>query len=653
MDKKREKSKKKRVKSLQPTVFARIFSHWATITALSCVLVLAIVFGTGWGYAKTYEDKIYPGVTIGNLEVGSLTAAEAKNLLQQNAEQFLKDGFEINYEETSLDLAMTAPDRVDPEIMRDLVIFDYDLMAQNALEVGRDTSFLASVHDITKAKTFGVDLPTEYQIDEDAVNRILKEKFSHYDSPAQDAQVMISFADGTSDPIFTAQEESSGTALNYEETIAEIERQLFFLEKSPIAMVMSHQEPKIIKAEAEAMIPQIKEVLGLAPINIAYSSEFQNLSWKIGPADFATWIRLKKDQDIEVAFNEEAIKTSLEEAAASIEVEPQNAVLEMEGDRVIEFSGHRDGVRIDWESTLKEFEEKIISAEESGAEIKVIIAEPEVKIGDLNDLGISELIGVGRSNFAGSPPNRRHNIRVGADMLDGLLVAPGEEFTTITKLGPVTAATGYLPELVIKENKTIPEYGGGLCQIGTTMFRVALSAGLPITERSPHAYRVVYYEPAGKDAAVYEMHPDVRFINDTGNHIMIQTHIQGDDLIFEFWGTDDGREVYESDSRIYNIVGAPATVEIPTTELPVGQRKCSEGAHAGADAEFDYKVTYPNGEVKEETFFSHYKAWGAVCHVGVEELPAEEGEGGEAPAEAPQSEGETPSVEEQEAVIPE
>jgi len=161
------------------------------------------------------------------------------------------------------------------------------------------------------------------------------------------------------------------------------------------------------------------------------------------------------------------------------------------------------------------------------------------------------------------------------------------------------------------------------------MFRVALSAGLPITERSPHSYRVVYYEPAGKDAAVYEMHPDVRFVNDTGNYILIQTHIQGDNLIFEFWGKDDGREVYQSDSRIFNITSPPALKEIPTLDLEPGERKFTESAHPGADAEFDYKVTYPDGEIMEETFTSHYRAWGAVCLIGVEELPAEEGEEGE------------------------
>jgi len=653
MSKKRAKSKKQRVKSLQPTVFARIFSHWATITALSCVLVLVIVLGTGWAYAKTYHDKIYPGVMIGTVEIGSLTAEEAEAKLRESAEGFLDDGFNIKYEETSLNLVTVAEDKLDPQIVHELVIFDYDTMIQNALNVGRHDSIFASVHDITKAKTFGVDLPTEYQIQEDSVDQIIREKFSQYDSPAQDAQVMISFADGTGEPIFTPQEESSGTALNYEETLAEIERQLFFLDKAPIELIMSHQEPRIVKAQAEEMIPAIKEVLEKAPVTLTYSTNFQNLSWEIARADFATWIELKNEDELKVAFNEEAVKTTMEAIIDTVEVEPENAIFEMENDRVTKFSGHRDGVRIDWEEALKEFEEKIIAGEDKSAEILVIIAEPEVKIGDLNDFGIQELIGVGRSDFSGSPPNRRHNIRVGANMLDGLLIAPDEEFTTITNLGPVTAATGYLPELVIKENKTIPEYGGGLCQIGTTMFRVALSAGLPITERKPHAYRVVYYEPAGKDASVYEMHPDVRFINDTGNHIMIQTFINGDDLMFEFWGTDDGREVYESDSRIYNIVGAPATVEIPTTELEVGQRKCSEGAHAGADAEFDYRVTYPNGEVKEETFFSHYKAWGAVCHVGVEELPAEEGEEGEGGEAVSEGEGETPAPAEQGPAIPE
>jgi vancomycin resistance protein YoaR len=654
MNKKRKKSSRggsafggkavKRAKSLQRERFARIFSHWAFIGILCSILVVLITLGTGWAYAKTYESRIYPGVSIGSVEVGGMTTEEARAALTKITNEFLTKGFLIRYEGRNFELKTGSINQDSHGLNRELIIFDFDEMLDQALSVGRNKSMLANIRDVTQAKTLGLTLPTEFSIDEKSILAIMQQYYQEYDSPARDARIIFDFADNSDVPHFQYEEERSGETLNYDTVLAEIERQTLFLASSDIELIMTHEEPKITLEEARSMTDEMEAVFNLAPIILTYSADFENWSWNISKQDFSTWLTLAKDDDknVYITFLEEAVKTSLENITNTLEVEPRDAKFKMENDRVIEFLGHRDGIRVDWEATLAEFEKKIIKNNENTAEVGVLIAEPDVKIGDLNDLGIEELIGVGRSDFSGSPTNRRHNIRIGADALNGLLIAPDEEFTTIGHLTPVTAANGYLPELVIKENKTIPEYGGGLCQIGTTMFRVAISAGLPITERSPHSYRVVYYEPAGKDAAVYEMHPDVRFINDTGNYIMIQTHIQGDNLIFEFWGTDDGREVYQSDSRIYNITSPPELKEVETLDLEPGERKCTEGAHPGADAEFDYKVTYPDGRVEEETFFSHYRAWGAVCLIGVEELSespeGEESEGGEEGTEEPASE---------------
>jgi len=96
---------------------------------------------------------------------------------------------------------------------------------------------------------------------------------------------------------------------------------------------------------------------------------------------------------------------------------------------------------------------------------------------------------------------------------------------------------------VIKSGKLVYEYGGGVCQISTTLFRAAVNAGLKITERYPHAFPVRYYNPQGFDATVYPPHPDLRFINDTPGHILIQENIKGNQLTFELFGTLDGREI--------------------------------------------------------------------------------------------------------------
>jgi hypothetical protein len=67
---------------------------------------------------------------------------------------------------------------------------------------------------------------------------------------------------------------------------------------------------------------------------------------------------------------------------------------------------------------------------------------------------------------------------------------------------------------------------------------------------------------------------------------------------------------------IYNIVQPGPTKIIETKDLAEGEKKCTEKAHAGADAYFDYSVTYSDGETKKTRFSSHYVPWQAVCLVG-------------------------------------
>jgi len=109
---------------------------------------------------------------------------------------------------------------------------------------------------------------------------------------------------------------------------------------------------------------------------------------------------------------------------------------------------------------------------------------------------------------------------------------------------------------------------------------------------------------------------DLKFINDTPAYLLLQTKIEGENLIFELWGTSDGRKVEITKPKIYNFVSPGPTKLLETEDLPPGEKKCTERAHTGADAEFSRTITFANGEVKTETWKSHYVPWAAVCLIG-------------------------------------
>lgn len=175
--------------------------------------------------------------------------------------------------------------------------------------------------------------------------------------------------------------------------------------------------------------------------------------------------------------------------------------------------------------------------------LPVDYSAPRITADLLTKLGHAEQIGEGHTDFHGSPKNRIFNINRALDQFRGVFIAPGEEFSFVEHLGPVDGEHGYLPELVIKDNKTEPEFGGGICQVSSTVFRAAIYSGMKVTARRNHAYPVRYYTPYGLDATVYIPKPDLRFINNTPGYVLMDPVVSGTTLTFRFYGTRDGRTV--------------------------------------------------------------------------------------------------------------
>lgn len=244
-------------------------------------------------------------------------------------------------------------------------------------------------------------------------------------------------------------------------------------------------------------------------------------------------------------INIDLIRSYVEDLARKVDRDPSDAKFKVENGKVITFMESQNGITLDVEKSV----ETIFSALESNKELSnqtitlpFESKKPNLDYADVNNLGVSSLLGEGTSNFVGSPKNRIYNIKVATERFNGVLIKPDEEFSFVKILGEVDAEHGYLPELVIKQGVTEPEFGGGICQVSTTTFRAAIYSGLEITARKNHAYPVSYYNPQGMDSTVYVPRPDLRFKNNTPGYILIQTKIEGTKLTFSFYGTDDGRK---------------------------------------------------------------------------------------------------------------
>lgn len=250
--------------------------------------------------------------------------------------------------------------------------------------------------------------------------------------------------------------------------------------------------------------------------------------------------------------------------------------------------------------------------------LDVTETQPAITVNDpaLVEQGIREVVTVGESNFAGSPQNRRQNIAVGLRRFNGALIAKDEEFSFNKLLGPVNGAAGYLKELVIKGNRTEPDYGGGLCQVSSTAYRGVWEAGFPILQRRNHSYNVSYYGPPGTDATVYPPNPDMKFKNDGPSALLIQTHRENDRAYFIYYGTHDTRKAMVWGPIILGTTPAPPDKTVYTTDLPPGQKRKVGDRHPGLTALWFRSVHRPDGTELVERTLSVYEARPLFYEIG-------------------------------------
>lgn len=602
------------------------YKKWLVLGLAIFLLCVLIITFFSFGLDYLYASRFYPGTAVGQVRLGGLTMEQSQKIFRAKSDEFNHTGQIFFYQDKKIILSATQVSLADPDLSQEIIGFNFEDTLEQAYLRGRQGSFLQRL--VAKISLlFSHPKSWSLRWQEVMITKILQENFSSFEKPGHNPLLVWS-ADGS----VTLEQEKVGLQFDYELALSQFHQNLMTLEFPAIELKLKLKEPDFHINEAWPELSAATDLIERAPIKIiaTTTNEFNRpANWSLSlMADdlkkilILNWSNIKAQVILD--FDQQALEKFLEPWRSQIEQPIKEAKFSLTGDKVTEFQAAQSGVAIDFPATLDSFRQSFIYDKKNTAVLITKKTIPQISTENVNDLGIKELIGVGESNYRGSPVNRRHNIKVGAESLNGLIIKPGEEFSLNQALGDITAAKGYLPELVIKGDKTVPEYGGGLCQIATTAFRLVINTGLPITERKPHAYRVSYYEPAGTDATIYAPHPDLKFINDTFYHLLLQTKNdpENNTVRFEFWSTTDGRQVATTTPKIFNIVRPAGTKYIETTDLAPEKIKCTEIAHNGADTEFTRTITYADGQIKEEIWSSHYRPWQAVCLVGIDPAKA-------------------------------
>ena len=492
------------------------------------------------------DGRTFPGTKAAGVDIGYMPLDKAWEELSKESEQYLNQPLIFSFEGDTFEVPnskLGISINVD-ETLHNIPSFQFE--RENPIH------FVASLIVNTEIKP-------AYTYDKDNVIRVLEREMNIAHRKPSNARFI--YTDGT----IQIEPEKSGFEINHDYLLANLENNISQLSTATIDVKIEPKNPTITVADLEQERDRLMALLN-TPIHIEGDGEWIDLTLVHhldavtfnDPATFASIMQSAHAQDTEVPveldarvliqLDKEALKQHLQDNLISnIEqpVSPAKIFTNDAGEVIIEGRGE-DGLTVPYDKLIQAITEAANNGETT-VNVPIEVAKAPLDISeDLQELGIKDLLTTGHSAYYGSSGNRMFNIEFGSAKYNGLLIAPGEEFSFNDHLGEVDAASGFVPEKVIKGDELIYEYGGGICQVSTTMYRAALQAGLPITERKPHSWKISYYAQSmgdGLDATIYPGVTDLKFRNDTPGHILIQAYTVDAEAYFKIYGTDDGRQV--------------------------------------------------------------------------------------------------------------
>lgn len=581
------------------THLARKFRAWTQNVKNPMFHAVCGLFVLSIGYHLYFAKKIIPGVELASINIGGLTAQQA---LEKTAE---------HESQTEKTLKLWAENGKVYQIKSEDIDLKYDWPAgvTRAFEVGRTGNFFVDLKDKLAGLVKPLKLSAKYSYDKDLLGGKVAEIRSEVNIPSVSAKIAL-----TDESKVEIVPEVYGKSLDEDKIYTAIRACLDAMTFDQKALEVEDDNPQFTKKELENLVNDVQKLVG-RELTLTSGAK----AYKLGPKELINLVKFSKSGDgVTAGLNKDELNKIKQQIGAELNRLPMGQVVGVNDGRVTEFKIIQNGLEIDGDK----FDDEFKSLFKSENDLTMEIPLKEIKTSkDGSEYGIFSLLGTGVSKFTGSGQPRITNLSLATQRLNGILVPPGEEFSFNKSVGEISGRTGYATAYIIASGRTVLGEGGGVCQTSTTLFRAVLNAGLPITSRHPHAYRVSYYEiesPAGLDASVYQPSLDFKFKNDTPGHVLIQSAVDltNNSLEFKLYGTPDGRKVEIGEAKLYNVYNAPPPLYQDDPTLAKGVVHQVDFAAPGGTAEFTRKVTRGDEVLFEDTFKTIYQPWRAVFLVG-------------------------------------
>ncbi|MCI9889266.1 VanW family protein [Micrococcales bacterium 31B] len=325
---------------------------------------------------------------------------------------------------------------------------------------------------------------------------------------------------------------------------------------TPVALDTMERPPAVTQAVMDAFAEQV-EAAWAQPVHVTVEEHTFDLTPEALKA--ATTIT-PTETGFTLGYNGESLREALVKAASDagvsgIGVPPVDATLDIVDGQLVA-TGGKEGTGID-PALLAQQTLAAVGTPERTAAIEITPLPPRVTEQNAPTLGIKELVSSFSTNIT-ADSDRTHNLETVAGVIDQQVVLPGETFSMNDTAGPYSREQGYRAAGIISGGVFSEGVGGGVSQMGTTLYNAAFFAGLEDVEHRPHTLYISRY-PEGREATISSGQLDVKFKNDTDTAILMKSWVANGKLTVEMWGTKHW-DITTTTSERYNF-RAPRTVE--------------------------------------------------------------------------------------------
>jgi len=573
--------------------------------AASAVILIVLLF-IFFSYRLLWRGKIFPGISVSGIAIGGLSPERANDILSRRSAEFLESPLSLSYDEQGW--------TIEPSQLS--LSYEPSVSVRAAYLSGRNGGFFG-LPPLLGILEEGKDLPLRYTLDEQVLESSISAIASAVNVPSIPPSLEVLAApDPQTHSRIKVEAGEAGLQLDVSSLRRTLHERFFTLSQEPVVLHAISLNSSDAAIDPVLTTMRAERLLDRTVVLSYAENSHEALRWELTGEEIVHFL------SFDGGFDTEKIASYSATLAESIDRQPVNATFAFRDGRVVEFSPEQNGLTLNTSGTTdaltRTFSELEMSEEtEMTLSLPVSVTLAQISTSEVNNLGIRELLGRGVTTFHGSIANREHNIALAASRVNGVLIAPGEVFSFNATVGDISAATGYRQAYIIKEGRTILDDGGGVCQVSTTLFRSALESGLPITERTAHSYRVSYYEQNSKpgfDATVFAPRVDLKILNDTPGHLLIQTETDtaANTLVFEIYGTSDGRVPSITNHRVWDVSPPPPDLYQDDPTLPAGSVKQVDWKAWGAKVKFDYSVSRDGATIYEKTFYSNFRPWQSV-----------------------------------------